>query len=413
MASVSIYGHVIVVSDNLPRVLFCTSEIPQSVNAGSMQLFRALQGYPGDRLMVLGVPPERDAELLPCRYEPLKLITYRIACTRFRQWTSGLNALNTFVEPQLGRSLRLAREFAPDLVVTVMDKLSYYKHAWALARRLHVPLLTITMDDPQTFERAHPWLERVFVRFLRRLYRDASLSLGVSQEMCVYLSKRFGKGSQVFYFGPPEGISPRPPRESLSLKSPPQLTLGYAGSLGLGYWDGINSLLDSLTATKTKLNIYTRDQHCLPRHPQLINRGFHPLDELWPKVQAECDVVLLPYAFEGPMLRVYRTHFPTKLSEYCWIGMPMLLVGPKFATGVRWGQQHPDAALTATSPVPEVLAPILGRLQTDNALRVSMADAGASTARAEFDPVAIKLKFVEFLRQATRGMASVGGRERR
>src|SRR5690242_10360352 len=77
----------------LPKVLFCTSEIPQSVNAGSMQLFRVLQDYPGEHLMVLGVPPEADALLLDCRYEPLRLLTYRLASTRFRRWTSGINAL--------------------------------------------------------------------------------------------------------------------------------------------------------------------------------------------------------------------------------------------------------------------------------------------------------------------------------
>jgi len=176
-------------TNSLSKILFCTSEIPQSVNAGSMQLFRALKGYPGDRLLVMGPPPELDAELLPCRYERLKLLTYRLACTRFRSWTSGLNALNTLTEPQIGRSMKVAREFGPDLVVTVMDKLSYYKHAWALARGLRVPLLTITMDDPQTFERAHPWLEWAFVRFLRRLYAEASLSLGVSRENSPMLNR--------------------------------------------------------------------------------------------------------------------------------------------------------------------------------------------------------------------------------
>src|SRR5438270_11697247 len=89
-------------TDYFPKILFCTSEIPQSVNAGSMQLFRALKDYPGDRLLVMGPPPELDAELLPCRYEPLKLLTYRLACTRFRSWTTGLNALNTLSEPQIG-----------------------------------------------------------------------------------------------------------------------------------------------------------------------------------------------------------------------------------------------------------------------------------------------------------------------
>lgn len=353
--------------------------------------------------MVLGVPPEKNAQLLPCRYEPLSLLTYRLVCTRFREWMSGLNALNTFIEPQLGRSLKLAHEFAPDLVVTVMDKLSYYKHAWALARRLCVPLMTITMDDPQTFERAHPWLEGAFTRFLRRMYADAALSLGVSQEMCDYLARTFAKQSQIFYFGPPEGIQSRTPEESRALKAPPHLTLGYAGSLGLGYREGLLSILDALTATNTKLNLYTRDQHCLIDHPQIINRGFYPPEKLWPIVQAECDAVLLPYAFYGVMTRVYRTHFPTKLAEYCWVGMPMLLIGPDYATGMRWGQRHPEAALTATAPDATVLGSVLELLQNDHELRVGMARAGVAAAREEFDPVVIKQQFVGLLRQAAWG----------
>jgi hypothetical protein len=105
-----------------PKVFLCTSEIPQSVNAGSMQLFRAPKGYPGNRLLVMGPPPDLDAELLPCRYERLKLLTYRLACTRFRRWASGLNALNTLMEPKLGRSVKLAREFA---------KIRWMRETWA------------------------------------------------------------------------------------------------------------------------------------------------------------------------------------------------------------------------------------------------------------------------------------------
>ena len=384
----------------LPKILFCTSEIPQSVNAGSLQLFRALKDYPGERLMVLGVPPEKDARLLPCRYEPLRLLTYRLACTRFRRWMSGLNALNTVFEPQLGRSLRLAREFQPDLVVTVMDKLSYYKHAWALARRLGAGLVTITMDHPQTFERAHPRLENAFVRFLRRMYGDAVLSVGVSQEMCDHLAAHYGKPSTIHYFGPPEGIQPRPAGPNAALKNPPQLTLAYAGSLGLGYHDGITALLPALEQSGARLFLYTRDQHCIPAHPNVVSRGFLPPEKLWPTVQAECDAVLLPYAFSGEITRVYRTHFPTKLSEYCWLGMPLLLVGPDYATGIRWGQRHPLAALTSTTPEPSAVGPLLERLRTDAALRTSLAENAVAAAKAEFDPVKSREQFVALLRQA-------------
>jgi len=378
----------------LPRVLFFTSEIPQSVNAGSMQLYRVLQGYPGEKLMVMGFSPEKDAQLLPCRYETVKLLTYRLACTRLRHWMSGLNALNTAWEPQLGRSEKMAREFRPDVVVTVMDKLSYYKQAWALARRLKVPLMTITMDDPEIFETAHPMLVWAQKRLLRKIYDYASLSLGVSREMGEYLEREFGKKSEVFYFPPAEGIRPRPPEQSKSLKRKGQLTLGYAGSLGLGYEQGIQALLPALEATNTILQIYTRDQHCVPAHPLAINRGFHPPEKLWPLVQAECDVLLLPYAPAGRMTRLYRTHFPTKLSEYCWVGMPILVTGPEDATGFRWAERHREAAITANCHTEKILGPVLKKLALEGEWRAELAQGAAQAAETEFDPSKIRAEFI-------------------
>lgn len=381
----------------VPKILFCTYEIPQSVNAGSMQLYRTLQGYPPDRLMVLGMPPERDAKLLPCQYESLHLLTYRLACTRFRGWVTGINSLNMLPEPGLLASERRTRAFKPDIVITVMDKLSYYKHAWALAKRLEARLVTITMDDPQTFERAHPRLEGAYSRFLRQMYSDATLSLGVSHEMCKYIEQTFGKPSTVFYFGPPEHIRPRAPTVSARLKAPPQLTLGYAGSMSLGYRDGILAILPSLQAAGARMIVYTRDQHQLIDHPQIINRGFLPPEDLWPAIQDECDAVILPYSFKDDIARIYRTHFPTKLSEHCWTGMPMIFSGPEYGTAIRWAKQHPDAALTSTSPNGESLVPLLQRLASDSQLRVSLAEEGANVATKEFDAVHIRQRFAELM----------------
>lgn len=365
-----------------------------------MQLYRALQGYPGDRLMVIGATPDPSAALLPCRYDAVRLATYRLACTRIRRVTSGLNALNTLLEPQLGRTVQLAREFKPDVVVTVMDQLSYYKHAWALASRLRVPLLTITMDDPQTFETAHPLLEWAFVRFLRRIYRETALSLGVSHEMCAYLHDTFGRQSEVMYFGPVDGLRPRPVQESTTLRHPPKLTLGYTGSLSLGYRAGLESFANSLQDSDTILNVYTRDQHNFLSHPNIVNRGHFPADVLWPRVQEECDGLLLPYAFEGPIRRVYRTHFPTKLSEYCWSGLPLLLVGPNDATGIRWGLRNPQAALVCDSLDLPRLTSLLRRLAIDGELRRSLAAAATRIAQTDFAPDAARHRFFSYLVKA-------------
>jgi glycosyltransferase involved in cell wall biosynthesis len=365
-----------------------------------MQLFRVLQGYPGEKLMVMGWPPEKDAKLLPCRYETVKLLTYRLACTRFRHWVSGLNSLNTLWEPQLGRSERLAREFQPEVVVTVMDKLSYYKHAWALARRLKVPLITITMDDPETFETAVPPLRWAFQRFLKKMYGEAAVSIGVSQEMCDYLEREFGMKSEVFYFGAPDGIRPRDPEASRQLKKPGRLSIAYAGTFGLGYRDGLAAMIPTLEKVNARILLYTRDQHWLLDHPRIVNRGFHPIEKLWPLIQEEADVLVLPYAMEGLRTSVYRTHFPTKLSEYCWAGMPILAIGPEYATGYLWAKKHPEAAVTGASYRTEELEPILQTLKENGEVRVRLAQGAAEVAEREFDPERIQKRFVKLLAEA-------------
>ncbi len=385
---------------SLPRVLFLTSEIPQSVNAGSMQLYRVLQGYPADQLMVLGAAPAPDAELLPCRYETLRLPTHRLACTRWNRWFCGLNAWLGAAEPRVAATCRRVRDFRPDLVVTVMDKLSHYKHAWAVAQRLGIPLMTITMDEPQTFEPAVPIFRRSYGRLLRRIYGDAALSLGVSREMSEYLAAEYDKPSQTFYFGAPDGIVPRPPAESRGLKVPGQLTLGYAGSMSLGYREGIEAIGRSLEVAGFVLRVYSRDQHNLVEHPCVQHGGFFRPEELWPEVQRTCDAVLLPYAFEGPILDVYRTHFPTKLSEYCWTGMPIVVTGAEVATGMKWARRHPEAAVTCTSARPEVLGPVLEKLRDDAGLRVRLAAGSAQAAVEEFDPQKIRAAFHRCLVEA-------------
>jgi glycosyltransferase involved in cell wall biosynthesis len=356
--------------------------------------------------MVLGVAPEPQAEVLPCRYDTLNLVSYRLACTRLHRWVTGLQAMSVIPEIEIGASARRTAGFAPDVVVTVMDQLSYYKHAWLLARRLNVPLMTVTMDDPQAFQRAHPMLRPAYDRILRRIYADAALSLGVSPEMCSYIETQFGRESIPFLFGPPDGIIPRRADASGLLKRPPHLTLAYAGTMGLGYGDGIASILHTLRATGTRLAIYGRRTTDMPDDPLIEFRGFRPPETLWPEIQDTCDAVLLPYSNDAQFANIYRTHFPTKLSEYCWTGMPIVCSGPAYATGIRWANEHPSAAVAATSV--RALTEALQALRDDPALRVGMASAAAAAAAAEFDPVAIRARFWSLLGRA----AATGAKDR-
>jgi len=263
------------------------------------------------------------------------------------------------------------------------------------------------MDDPQDFEKVHPFFSAASDRLLRRIYRDASLSLAVSHEMRDYLAVKFERPSTTFFFGPPDGVTPRDPLESATLKCPPKTILGYAGSMVLGYADGIRAIIPALEATGSQLVVYARDTLSID-HPLIVGRGYLPPEDLWPAVKAECDAVILPYPFGESHSRIYRTHFPTKIAEYCWSGMPMVFCGPEYATGIRWAKQHPSAGLTSTNPAE--LQHLLQRLAREPDLRVSLAAEGARIASSEFEPQKVRLLFRDLMILAAQPRSESGHR---
>jgi glycosyltransferase involved in cell wall biosynthesis len=386
---------------DFPRALILTREIPQSVNAGSQQLFRVLQDYPADRLLVVGPPVPAGASKLPCRYETFVPRVERWVSTRLHEQVNLANALGVIPDYSRCRIDRLVGDFRPDVVLTVMDLFSTYKIAWRYARDRGLPLVTLTMDDPMHFQKVAPWAKDLQARAVRRIYQDAAVSLGVSREMSAWIGSEFGKKTYTFYFGPPDGISPRNPELNRSLRVPGQLTVGFAGSLHF-YGREMQRLMPAFEQTGSKLHFYGQETSDLPRSSALINRGLLPIDRLWAVVQAECDVLLLPYPGGGWLENVFRTHFPTKLSEYMWQGMPVMITGPAYATGLLWGLDHPKACVALVAPTCEEMAAQLVALRDDPVERERLGMAALTSAKTEFDPVKIREQFWNFMRAAAR-----------
>jgi len=388
-----------------PRVLVLTREIPQSVNAGSQQLFRVFKDYPADRLLVVGPPVPAGAECLPCRYETFVPRIDRWVNTRFHELVNLANALGVVPDEAETRVSRLVGDFRPDVVFTVMDLFSFYQTAWRYARRQRIPLVTLTMDDPMHFQKVARWAKPIQKRAVRRIYGDASLSLGVSREMAAWIGGEFGKPTRAFYFGPPEGLHPRDPAVNGTLRNPSGLTVGFAGSLHF-YGRELQRLMPAFEQTGTKLHFYGQKTRDLPDSPAVVDRGLWPIENLWKTVQSECDALILPYPGGGWLENVFRTHFPTKLSEYLWQGMPVMITGPSYATGLRWGLEHPTACRALVEPQPDEMAHLLLRLRDKSEEREQLGRAAVRVARHEFDPVAIRQAFQGALCEAVRAKTS-------
>jgi glycosyltransferase involved in cell wall biosynthesis len=179
------------------------------------------------------------------------------------------------------------------------------------------------------------------------------------------------------------------------LKAAPKLTLGYAGSLSYGYGERLRELMPHLAGAGISLRLYSHDVPAVPIDGAEHVGGF-AADVLWERVKRECDAVWLPYSNQEYFQPLYRTHFPSKLTEYMALGMPVVITGPAHATGVKWGVAHPEATLTLPDAGPAEIRDALGRLRADADLRVSIAAASRDGDR-DFDPEKIRRQFVNVI----------------
>jgi hypothetical protein len=220
--------------------------------------------------------------------------------------------------------------------------------------------------------------------------------------MAEWIMATFGKKTEAFYFGPPDNLRPRLPEANLTLRNPGRLTVGFAGGLHF-YGRELQRLVPAFERTGSVLNFYGQKIRGFPISPAVVDRGSWSIDELWPVVQQECDALLLPYPGGGWLENVFRTHFPTKLSEYLWQGMPVIVTGPAYATGLRWAADHRDGCIALTDPTIDEFCVALGSLRDDADRRVALGRGAADLARRYFEPQAVRTKFREFLVRASEG----------
>lgn len=377
-----------------PRVLLYSEQVPESSYAGSLVLLRLFAGFPPEQLLVAGPPPKEGADTLDCTYLPLRLPLQRLTRSRFAALYRAAHLYRVAPGPDGPGVTAAIRQFRPTVVVCILQSFPHYAKAARLARELDVPLVWIVHDLPETFEPVPSWARKRQRTFNRDLYGQAGHRLCVSRQMAEYLQRLYGTEGTVLYPSRDEDLVARPVEETARLKEPDRLRLGYAGSLAYGYGRAIEELLPVLEESGTVLTVFTREQPVWKDHPQVDFRGFAPSPKAaWEALQKDCDALLLPFDRQGEpnLKRLYSTHFPSKLTEYTALGMPIVVCGPTYSTGVLWARSNPEAALTAHEP--GELAAHLHSLRTDGALRRKLAAGALEAGRRDFDPVVLKRTF--------------------
>lgn len=384
-----------------PSALVVGNDLPHLAQAGSILLHRLFQGWRPAALVAMGPPRPQSAGSLECEFVAFEPPHERLERTRFFRLGRLVHSLGCMPTGQILQCL--PDGFRPQVIVHVLCSLGYAEAVYQYSLQSGVPVVLIIHDDPDDFNQGYSWAGGLARRRFRRIYTHAARRLCVSPEMEELMHARYGVRGEVMYPNRSENTTPRPLEEVAQLKQPGVLTLGYAGALNYGYGPRLQELLPLLREAGVRLRVYGGTL-AGSESDAVVNLGrISPPEQLWERVKAECDAVILPYCFANHGHQdLYRTHFPSKLPEYLALGMPVVVAGPDHATGVKWGLQNPSACVTLTSPDgPEWLA-TMKRLRDDKEWREALAANAVSSGRRDFDPFVIRSRFQQTLRRVAR-----------
>ena len=394
----------------LPRVLILSDEGPQSGTAGGLLMHRLFRDYPPERLHVLARHVPTIGDPLPdVAYQKLLVPWHRFEASRFSRLKRSLRAWGLVPPASISRLDGLLGAFKPEVVFCVMQHAQYYDTAHRYARLRGLPLVVAVHDVNDEFEPVLPWARAAARRRDGEFYRAAVRRLCISPEMERLCAANFGAAGSVLYPNRDEELRPRPLAHSAALRRAGVLTVGFAGNLNYGYGTALCQLLPAIRRAGIKLVLYSR-----PPGAEIATlaaatdccefRGFVPSGVAWAGIKQDCDAVWLPYPNPaGAMESLYRHHFPSKLPEYLALGLPVIVTGPDYATGMRWARANFTAVACASGSNQPEMENLLRQLAADHARRARLAESGWQAGQRDFDPAAIRAQFLSHLTHAAHG----------
>jgi hypothetical protein len=355
----------------LPRLLYF-SEVPleSTMFQGAGLVYRLLEGYPSEQLLVMETKPARAAperRLPGVAYQEFPMRENRLRYTRASRLVGDLLIYRTSGQAcKLGRAVE---EFSPEAVLTVS-----FGYLWLVAARFaqteKLPLHLILHDDWPPSMPVSQWLRKKQDGLFGEAYRYASSRLCVSPFMEEDYRLVYGAAGQVLYpsWSKETHITEDIPRAYCEHRKP--LVGAYAGNIFRpGYTSLISSLAELLEKRGGRLLLFG------PNSPEqmkaaglnrnsVITRGVVSPSEIVSIVRAEADFVFVPMSFQsGSLQRNMRISFPSKLTDFTAAALPLLIWGPSYCSAVLWAQRHAPVAEVITSPALDELDAALERLE--------------------------------------------------
>jgi glycosyltransferase involved in cell wall biosynthesis len=372
----------------LPRLLYLGDVPVESSYHGSTLLFRLLESHPPERLRVIEgnlFPPISGRRLPGVTHTTLPVGRPRLLNSRLHDWYSRWLLRTAAARARQVPDL-LAR-FDPEVVMTVGHAYSWVTAA-RFAANARLPLLIVVHDDwPRAVA---PPLQGVVDRAFGEVYRQAAARLCTSPFMAEEYERRYGVGGTVLlpyrsakterFSGLAERVQhPQPP-----------LVVAFAGTINSpGYAALLRMLAEALARHQGQLLIFgpvTEEQAAASglALPNVRLGGLLTSDDLLARLRRDADVLFVPMSFADADRANMRMGFPTKLTDYTAVGVPLLICGPPDCSAVRWAHQDPSVAEVVTSTDEASLQGALDRLFRDPELRARLAQSAQDAGNRDF-----------------------------
>ena len=365
-------------TSELPRLLYLADVPVESSYHGSALLYRLLADYPADRLLVIepSASQSQVARRLPeVRYESVKVRGERLMRTRFvRHYSSFQFMWSPRREKQIDA---LLGSFQPEAVLTVAHA-CLWRTAAAFAGRRQLPLHLICHDEVTQMIPHLPILRGGIERVFGEVYGSAASRFCVSPYMRDDYRTRFGVDAEVLY--------PSRAADVLQFDAPPDhvasmpqgLRVAFAGTINTpGHADLLRNMAGCLQTLGGKLLLYgpiAKDslQHVGLAQPNVELRGLLPSNSLIKALRTAADLLYVPMSFDPGDRLAMKTNFPSKLTDYTAVGLPLLIQGAADSSAVMWAEENPGVAEVVAEPSVEALGRSLRGLLHDSVQRLAL-----------------------------------------
>ena len=362
----------------LPRLLYIGDVPVEASYHGSALLYRLLERYPVDRLRIVeagGVTSMAARRLKGVRYDDRRRPWLRLERTRFRALYGSLVLATT--QGRVRQFGRIAREFRADAILSVAHGFACVAAA-ALAERIGVPLHLVCHDE---------WAQTVEIRgdaarkehIFEKVYVTAASRLCVSPFMAQEYASRYGAAGSVLY--------PSRASDALTFDRPPPRLARTGGDFVCAYAGSVNSreyavalkrLADCLGSLDGRLLIYGPMDPALANYVGLTTAnvefcGLLPSRSLIENLRERADVLFVPMSFSLDHRANMEVSFPSKLTDYSAVGLPLLVYGPEYCSAARWARANAPVAEVVDQEGGEALTDALKRLADNPTHRVRLA----------------------------------------